>query len=251
MKVTITEEIVSIQPEKTFEFYQDYHDVSLRILLVDDKVGGVVCKSQPPDYKTLNSLNHKVNKEPNRLVVSKCPPDKDCAEEQCKLCTIKRLMDAGEKQDGKNMIFKDIQTQTDYFYWDEKDIECYYCNTILEDFINEKNDCLEGIDDIAITEQKEESPKDKDYLLKQLWNNLKGRKSDNTKREVEINCDFKPTKDNPNINKMQIVGVRDVRTALLLLSRYKFDMLFFDYLLEKKENNSEEREYSTQFFEFL
>ena len=44
-----------------------------------------------------------------------------------------------------------------------------------------------------------------------------------------------------------------MRTALLLLSRYKFDMLFVDYLLDKKDEGGGEsgREYSIQLFEFL
>ena len=45
--------------------------------------------------------------------------------------------------------------------------------------------------------------------------------------------------------------MRDVRTALLLMSKYKFDIIFCDYLLDKKDANSEEHEFSIQLFEFL
>ena len=53
--------------------------------------------------------------------------------------------------------------------------------------------------------------------------------------------------------------MRDVRTALLLMSKYKFDIIFCDYLLDQKEDqnvdqnatNSDKYDFSIQLFEFL
>lgn len=54
-----------------------------------------------------------------------------------------------------------------------------------------------------------------------------------------------------SFNHVQIVGVCDVRTALLLLSKFKFDMVFCDYLLDYKDGKAGSRDYANQFFEFL
>ena len=207
-----------------FEYYEQFHDVALRILLVDDKIGSPekVCVGRG----ALGAYHSIMDYDQCPIKVLECPANAYCAGLGCKLCTIKRLMDDGSQikidenknpiKDGKSELFKKIDAssnRTDYFYWKEQKIQCFFCPSITKDFINDESvklDCLE--------------------------------------KSVKIN--FMPRIDAKN-GVVQIVGVRDVRTALLLLGRYKFDMLFFDYLLEKKDSGSEDREYSIQFFEFL
>lgn len=51
---------------------------------------------------------------------------------------------------------------------------------------------------------------------------------------------------------VQIVGVRDLETALALMSYCKFDIILLDYLLGRRNYKEEnERTYSTELFEFL
>ena len=237
------------QSRYVFEHYREFHDVSLRILLVDDKVGGNIEKVPPcarPEYKDITTLKE--------LSIEKCPPE-DCKNYQCKLCTIKRLMDDSDKADGKNVLFNGIGRVLDYFYWNEKEIECYYCPTTLTDFIEDGSADLDDFDEIVLHEKSDLSC----CSLAQLLNSVK-QWCNIGEKPLEIQSDFQPlqdlegsgpTKARKSIDKVQIIGVRDVRTALLLLSRYKFDMLFVDYLLDKKGDGNNEREYSIQFFEFL
>lgn len=206
-----------------FEHFDEFHTVALRILLVDDKVGSASynCKGIEDGGKEFLDL---CEIKEQGLKVFRCKEENDCHDKGCKLCTIKRLMDNGlwngkDGKDGKKDVFPNIGEKTKYYYWKESGIECYYCPTVLKDFLN-----IDNIDSSAF----------------------------------EVECDFWPIQDGEGIKKsrksidnVQIIGVKDVRTALLLLSRYKFDMLFFDYLLDFKDENSKERDYSIQFFEFL
>jgi hypothetical protein len=164
-------------------------------------------------------------------------------------------MDDSDRNDAKDGLFSGIGRVIDYFYWNEKKIECYYCPTTLTDFIEEEYADLDGYDEIVLHEKSNLWCCSLTHLLNSVkqWCNI-------GEKPLEIQSDFQPfqdlgnsgrTKARKSIDKVQIVGVRDVRTALLLLSRYKFDMLFVDYLLDKKGDGSNEREYSIQFFEFL
>lgn len=212
---------VNAKTSVLFEHYHDFNDVALRILLVDDKVCGIKDSGcENPIYKSIDNV---------KLEIKKCTSDKKCAKAQCKLCTIKRLMDNGEKKDAKDLVFKGIKSHIDYFYWNEKNIDCYYCPTVVKDFISDDN----------VQNNKEKI---------HVYSYAKNEAADNSSFSYNVDCDFPLEIDNNNV---QIIGVRDVRTALLLLSKYKFDMLFFDYLLDKKDDNCNEREYSIQFFEFL
>lgn len=228
--------------------FKDFHDVSFRILLVDDRIGTKEdgCKGETVFITDFQK---------SQLVVKQCK-NIDCSHKQCKLCTIKRLMDDSTTNngdntvDGKKEIYTDIgNDNTSYFYWQEKNIDCYYCPTITKDFINDINfNFNDGIDKIALVEEDVPSS---------IWERCCRRIKGQNESSLEIHCSFEPTnqiridKNRRHSLNVQIVGVRDVRTALLLLSRYKFDMLFFDYLLDYKDENKAEREYSTQFFEFL
>ena len=194
----------------TFDFFKEFHDVALRILVVDDKVGSCERSSYLSITKAFN----------NSIRIYSC---EECNKTQCKLKTIRQLMDDG----GKDDIFPGIGVDKDFFYWNEKDIKCYFCPDVMKDFIDDENE--------------RGKLRDKDFQ------NIKFTNGD----EENGNPEFVDFNSEGSKGKVQLVGVRDVRTALLLLSRYKFDMIFFDYLLYKKDENTEERDFSLQFFKFL
>lgn len=209
-----------------FNHFDAFHSVALRILLIDDKVGTQCEKDDMECGRNRNVIMGMESDSDNLLTVKKCPAV-DCSKKQCKLCTIKRLMDDGSMPDGKGRLFYGIGTAKEYFYWQEKDVECFYCPTFTPDFIDDITK-LNGFHQINLDSDIEET-KDKDEVL-------------------SIKCDFEPK---PN-GKVQIVGVRDVRTALLLMSKFKFDMVFCDYLLDyKSKDNTGPRDYANQFFDFL
>lgn len=187
----------------TKKFMESFHDVALRFLLIDDRIGG--------------QEDCRLDKggESDTIKVIKCSTDKDCSKFGCKLCTIKRLMDDGATNngganDGKNVLFDGIGSNNDFFYWQEKNIDCYYCPTKINDFFSD---------------DKKSVPS-----------------------SIEIEGDFTFKKDDLHV---QIVGVRDVRTALLLMRKFKFDMVLCDYLLDERDDNYSGREYATQLFRFL
>lgn len=216
------------------ELIQYFNKVSLRILLVDDKVGS--------ENESLGCRSHFCGLDKQRLIdlpIKRCDPSKDCTSENCKLCTIKRLMDDGGGKDGKKGLFeKDGKGK--HFYWNDKNIECYFCPTIVPDFIDVDKSLFPDFDDIRIKASNSSNP------------------TESTDSQLVFQCTFDPIdsqatilKEEERFGNVQIVGVHDIRTALLLLSHYKFDMLFFDYLLDKKSEDSDMRENSRQFFDFL
>lgn len=209
-----------------FNHFDIFHSVALRILLIDDKVG---TQCEKDDLECGRKRKVKIGLESgtdNLLSVKKCPAV-DCAKKQCKLCTIKRLMDDGIMSDGKAKLYYGIGWSKEYFYWQEKGIDCYYCPTYTPDFIDDITK-LNGYDQI---------------YLDSVIGATKGKS-----KVLNIKCIFDP-KPNDNV---QIVGVRDVRTALLLMSKYKFDMIFCDYLLDYKyEDDTGPRDYANQLFDFL
>lgn len=202
----------------TFNFFKEFHDVALRILVVDDKVGN--CKEQ--SFLSISKGSD--------IKIYDCKSYESC-DKQCKLKTIRQLMDDGGKDEDikalKQAIFSGIGEDKDYFYWNEKDIKCYFCPDVMKDFIDDENE--------------RGKLRDKDFQ------NIKFTNGD----EENGNPEFVDFNSEGSKGKVQLVGVRDVRTALLLLSHYKFDMIFFDYLLDKKDKDSEERDFSLQFFKFL
>ena len=184
--------------QSNFMLLDSFHDLALRILIVDDKIG-LKDKNEIIECSTesFEKLNNGL-----KIDVKKCG---ECKGFDCKLRTIKQLME-----------FKPTEEDTSkgyYNYWNQESIKSYYCSTTILDFLGDGNLDL----------KKVSFPSDNKFL-----------------------SDVDPTHP-----KVQLVGVRDVRTALLLLSKFKFDMVFFDYLLHKKDKGSAERDYANQFFNFL
>lgn len=54
-----------------------------------------------------------------------------------------------------------------------------------------------------------------------------------------------------NQNHIQIIGVRDLESAISLMSCCKFDIILLDYLLGERSKGDPERTYSTELFDFL
>lgn len=204
-----------------------FNTVTFRILLIDDKIGE---HNDPNRFKDLNtgSLNIVI-KNCSEHKCHRCP---NHGEEKCKLHVIKQLMTCSP--DGSN-----------YHYWDQSNVETYYCPTVIKDFINdEKVDFSKGCTNLSNYPESI---------------NVYSEDEDIENGKLNIKCLFEPEIyekkcENGTCEKrlnVQIVGVRDVRTALLLMSKYKFDMIFCDYLLDNKDVGSEERDFSIQLFEFL
>lgn len=232
------------EKESIFKFHKNFHDVAFRILLIDDKIG----KDKDPKNRfrvIVGSVNENVAAEGStdeeqskkavvvldEIEIKKCADNCDsCSisgKEPCKLCTIKELMAHNKpKDDEKN------KKKISFHYWDQYQINTYYCQTVIQDFIDDENFHFSNIDKYP----------------KRI--NVYYDDKDKKNGELDIKCNFAPKIDKDNLI-VQIVGVRDVRTALLLMSRYKFDMIFCDYLLDYKNENKVERDYIKQLFEFL
>jgi hypothetical protein len=198
-----------------FKYLEEFHDIAFRILLLDDKIGPAVSGGG------FNAINNERDGKTLKIEIKECDDCSTCKNKQCKLRTIKHLMDDGNKDSAKkSKIFEKLGGTKDYFYWKEEGIDSYFCPRLTCDFIDdEQNDISNTNIQLCRKTAKGEEP-----------------------FELKIDCD--------KLN-IQIVGVRDVRTALLLMRKYKFDMVFCDYLLDKKDNNSKERDYANQLFEFL
>ena len=230
---TASSETQGIGTGKEFKHMEHFHDIALRILLIDDKVGGDPEGTDDCRKKERINIKKAAGKKFKIKKCDKCPKYKEC-----KLHTIKRLMDDGKSGDEKGKIFDQIgeteqgKLKKDYFYWDEQNIECYYCPTIYIDFIDDEAEIPSNCEGINVYSDKKDKKSKKNLL--------------------DIHCDFKSSIDSSDRNHVQIVGVRDVRTALMLLSKYKFDLVFCDYLLDKtSDDSSDQREYANQLFEFL
>ena len=165
----------------------------------------------PKDPSSVSVSEISKKNEESKYKIKPCASCNECDREPCKLKTIKQLMDDGKNKSTKRDIFDGIGETKDYFYWKEEDIETYYCPSVIKDFIDNDSEDLSLLEDIAF--------------------------------------DFAP--ESTQKSNIQIVGVRDVRTALLLLSRHKFDIIFCDYQLDKKNDTVEEREYVNQLFDYL
>ena len=231
--------------KKNFRFIKDFHDVAFRILLIDDKIGknkdpknrfrvivGPVTENVAAEGFTDEEQSKKAVAVLEKIKIEKCADNcDDCSisgTEPCKLCTIKELM-AHKMLKVDEMVKKKIS----FHYWDQYHINTYYCQTVIQDFIDDEN--------FHFSNNLDKYPK---------RINVYSDDKDKKDGELDIECAFAPKIDKDNLI-VQIVGVRDVRTALLLMSRYKFDMIFCDYLLDKKAENSEERDYIKQLFDFL
>lgn len=219
-----------------FRLINKYHDVAFRIMLIDDKVGSCCGKNY---FMTLTDVSEKG--------ISVKPCDKNSERcRQCKLHTIKRLMDDGgnNDDDNKDIIFDGIGgKKKDYFYWKEQGIQTFYCPTTITDFID--NPTIEK-EIIVISDKPRSENPDEQKKRDDAWEKYIKRHCN----RINIRCHFEPVIDRKH-PKVQIVGVRDVRTALLLMSKYKFDMVFCDYLLDWENKDSDKRDYITQLFRFL
>lgn len=230
-----------IETKDAFKHMEAFRDVTFRALFIDDKV----CNE---DKRRFVKLADFIKEQSEKIEVIRCEGKKKCsdcdAKPQCKLKTIKQLMDDDQIKDNLG-LFEGVGKNTDYFYWKESGVETYYCPTIIEDFVD-NDDGLDFSDFDAGINVYSESKK----LGKEKEEEENKRKKD---KAINVKCDFAPkiyNEEDKNLH-VQIVGVRDVRTALLLLSKYKFDIIFSDYLLDKKDKDSSEREYANQLFEFL
>ena len=167
-------------------------DVSLRILLVDDKIG--TCG----DTKQSERIHESGN-------CDNCSGAVDC-----KLRVIKSLL-SGDfiKNTDKQKGFKEKT------YWAENVIS-YVLDHI-------------GVSDVWSINEKQ----------RKLLPKKNGIKSDLEKILKNGSAG------------VQIIGVRDLESALSLLSCCKFDIVLLDYLLGERGGGDTERSYSTEIFEFL
>ena len=205
-----------------FSFLDKFNTIALRILVIDDKIGKKDSKAQTiiePDQSITIEIKDCDNNE-----CTNCPkPEKN---ENCKLHVIKKLMNYTN--------LDDINAPKNQFhYWNQVGIKTYYCPTVIKDFIDDET--------FHFTTDLRNYPK---------RINIYSENKDIENGELNIKCNFAPKIEIDNLH-VQIVGVRDVRTALLLMSKFKFDMVFCDYLLDYKEGDSGPRDYATQLFEFL
>ena len=246
----------SIKRNITYKFFEQCHDVVLRILVVDDNIG--------PRPHNSTRLSAPEDGKPFEIKIKTCSDCEGCCTKHpCKLRTIRQLMgydnncnsvDEGDpkqkcEKSGKESnlymkakIFEGIGGSKDYFYWKEAAIECYYCPDVMEDFIDNEAaaEALKDYDRIQALDKKDDAADlgKAGAAFKIVFQN-------------DGNDGESPGFVQKDCKNIQIVGVRDVHTALLLLTRYKFDMIFLDYLLDQKQEHSEERDYSIQFFDFL
>ena len=239
------------EKDVTYKFFNEFHDVTMRILVVDDKVGDCELCDGTKTQKKWHSIINEDDKSPASISIIECS---ECSNKQCKLKTLKQLMDDG-KNTTKEKIFEGIGGDNDYFYWKEENIKTYYCPDVILDFIDdpEEQQKLDGYTDIQVIDAEKDKTKanqEKSLVIK-VGDGSSPSPDGSSPSPDGFSKSPKFVDFKSDDTCVQLVGVRDVRTALLLLSRYKFDMIFFDYLLEKKKEKSSDRDYSIQFFEFL
>lgn len=194
-------------------------DVALRILLVDDKIG----KVQNGNNNNVLQQCAEEEKKEGKWRCKDCiyPQDNNKNEEPCKLQVIKKLLSGDfiskAKQDGKRTQYNKKT------YWAD-DIHSYCVDAIyikdLWEIKKEKNNKSEDNSTLVLKKDK----------VEQINKDLK--------IEGEKLC-------------VQIIGVRDLESALALMSCCKFDVILLDYLLGKRTDIQTERVYSTELFEFL
>jgi hypothetical protein len=206
--------------EKTY--LNAFFDVAMRILVVDDKIAE--CE-EFKQHKTLVNINNVERINTYRCYCER--HNKNC--KQCKLRTLAQILEKAVYVDRYG--FKEGEfVLHDFFHWEENSIETYVCPTLTKDYIDTNSTDLSRWNErICLVEKDEEKPNNASSCILSV---------------------FEPTKSGSH-NHLQIVGVRDVCTALLLMSKYKFDMVFCDYLLEYKDGNAGPRNYANQLFQFL
>jgi|GEM_PF-6978582 len=199
------------EKESIFKFHKNFHDVAFRILLIDDKIG----KSETgnSDFISLDNL-----------------PSTQIQDDKCKKCASKK---------------------EDFFKIEECPEKCDECP------IKGNNPCKLCTIKELMCYKPNGSNNDNHYWkqsdIKTYYcpTVLKDFIDDSSSSVLnKVNAIFAPNVEKEKL-QVQIVGVRDVRTALLLMSRYKFDMIFCDYLLDYKNENKVERDYIKQLFDFL
>ena len=178
------------------------NNVTMRILLVDDKIG---CNSEEVNCSICQGNE-------------KCPIKPDSKkEEPCKLKVISKLISGEFICDKEKQKIFNKRT-----YWSAlKFNETEKIDFKVESYV---------IDSVKISDVWKLS---EDGFLLDITNNLK---------------EFLNFKDT---NCVQIIGVRDLESALALMSCCKFDIILLDYLLGERTDSKTGRAYGTELFEFL
>lgn len=200
-------------------------NVALRILVVDDKIGKVSADSSQKEIVILNCHEEEIKDGKWRCKECVYPDNNN---EPCKLQVIKKLL-SGDfiSKDKTNTIREKYNRKT---YWsDEIRSYCVNALTIKELWKTENENAQNG---------KEKS------ILK-----LNEDKVKQINKDLELV--IKKDQDGKEIHYAQIIGVRDLESALAIMSCCKFDIILLDYLLGKRGDTDDERYYSTELFEFL
>ena len=160
-------------------------------------------------------VDDRISKSVEQQPISEC--DKDCIicsdKDSCKLRVINSLISGRFiLDDQKKESFKK------HTYWDADNVKSFVLDSIKISHIWDVNQISKSL----IQKQNADS------IKVQLDKNLQENRS----------C-------------VQILGVRDLETALSLMSCCKFDIILLDYLLGERSINETERTYSTELFEFL
>ena len=159
----------------------------------------------------------------NDFKLLKCEDCSNCKDQgkDCKLKIIRELM-KGSFISGTNCSEEKQKTFRQKTYWADE------VHSFRFPHKKENNDSDINIRDIW--EDDLQTPKDNHSII-----------NDSIKVEDESNL----------THTVQIVGVRDLQSALTLMSCCKFDLILLDYLLGKSNSVFEERAYSPELFEFL
>lgn len=207
-------------------------DVAMRILVVDDKMGQAsgeelsLCRcgcegtgNGNTDTQTCADCEYK---DKSGKVVPK---------KQCKLYTLRKLLSGEFLTDSSSSI---NEARKNYFdnntYWDNN-VECYHFSRPL----NIKDALMKGFEDLPDSQEKSV------LTVRKYWGEGVPLK--------DVNKFSQGIKGIGNTSTgVQIIGVPDVESALVLMYYFKFDLVFLDYLLAGDEDK---REYSTDWFEFI
>ncbi len=87
-----------------------------------------------------------------------------------------------------------------------------------------------------------------DLIINDVW------EWDDAKKTLKLKEDKSKLPENDFLNRdgcVQIIGVSNLESALVLMSCCKFDIILLDYLLGSKSDTNSDRVYSTEMFEFL
>ena len=189
------------------------NDVELRILLVDDIIGNYNTEGNTISCCT-DAKYDKDNKKWEECEGCKYPQDKDGKEKSCKLDVVRKLLEGSFILDETYQNKYKPQT-----YWADK-VQSY---------------CVQGL---KISDFWRDNDEGEIKLVKE--------KVEELNKVIIIN-----NQEKEQAGYVQIIGVRDLESALVLMSCCKFDIIMLDYLLGDSSLGSGKRTYSTELFEFL